>query len=143
MCQKNENNLGAKFLQIPLTIKNSALEVCEAIKGGHQGLEADEKSTDATQLRCISKGVLDFNLVESDIQHMHNQLNLDEVEVLGICLTIFQEAEYLVEIQAYLQKHGKTFKQVAQAKVSNITHLPGDVALELKTTRKVTVCFEV
>jgi|GEM_PF-4026912 hypothetical protein len=143
MFNQDKEDLGAKFGRLFKTAKNAALKVEGAIEEALQDIETIQESADATQLKCISNGVFDFDLVERDIQQINKQVEVDRATTLGSYLIIKLEGSgFLVDIETYVQRQGKTFRKLVKTEISRFKHLPSDVADELKSSGEVRLHLE-
>lgn len=135
----NENILD-KFNKVLNTAKNSIGQIQEVI------VEKEEFNNinDLNKLKCLNKQIMNFDLLEEDVKHIHNQLKAENHTIIGTYLVInIAVNRYEVSLENYFQKDNENFKDSNNFKASRIEHLPSDIAEELKQNGKVKLHLEV
>lgn len=95
-----------------------------------EGMQEEIAETLDGDFRSIRNGVLNFDLIEKDIQQFHQNLEIRGSRVLGSHL-ILDDQRNVIEIQTYTKKEGKTYRTINSAKVHEITNIPDEVLNEL------------
>ncbi|ELS33885.1 MULTISPECIES: hypothetical protein [Pseudanabaena] len=123
----SKENLETKFDKLIDTISNLPKKVIDAIK---------EDSHDIYQLVSVNKSLLDFDLINQDIDMIQQRMTKNGDVVLGSRVIIDDKKESL-EILTYFKRYDKTFSVSAKASVKRVTNIPSDILAELKKQGRV------
>jgi len=130
---KKQEGLQDKLANFFGTIERSSRKISEAIK---------ENTEELFNLNCVKDEILDFNLVESDLEEIHKTLEIEEKNVLGSHL-ILVENEDKMELQIYTQKDGKVNRTTITHQVKRVINAPDYILDELKKKGRVEINLKI
>ncbi|MGD1713046.1 hypothetical protein [Dapis sp. BLCC M172] len=127
-----EDNLAEKFYKLLNTLKNAEEKISQAVQ---------ENVLDTDTFNSIEEEVLNFDLLEKDIEKIQTRIEQDEYSVLGSSLILDNEKD-LIEIKTYSQKGEKSFVNTVSAKVKQVTNIPADILEEIKIKGRVEISLK-
>jgi hypothetical protein len=126
-----EENINDKIDRLRRTITGIPIKISEAVQDGLQ-----EGLPDYQRLTCVEKDLLDFNLIERDIDEIHKKLKKSGDIVLGSRVIIVRDDHY-IEIITYVKRDEKTFSVSVKSTVERVTNIPSDIQEEMENTGRV------
>lgn len=126
--QDTWNNLVGKVANFPQRLT-------DAVEEGIQ-----EAIAETSNLSCIKNGVLDFDLINKDLQRIYQNLEMKGNRVLSSHVILDHQLN-LMEIQTYTEKDSKTYRTFNSAKIQEIRNLPYEVQDQLKKKTRVELSF--
>ncbi len=122
-----EESINNKLDRLRRTIIGIPSKISEAAQEGLQ----QEAIQDYQRLTCVEKGLLDFNLIDQDIEEIHRNLKKSGDTVLG-SRVIIDDGEDYIEILTYVKRDEKTFSVSVKSTVKRVTNIPSDILEEMK-----------
>ncbi len=126
---KEEENIPDKIDKLLKTLKNAEEKISQAVQ---------ENVLDTDTLNSIEEEVLNFDLLEQDIEKIHTIIQQDGYSVLGSRLVLDNEKD-LMEIKTYSQKGEKSFVNTVSAKVKKVSNIPADILDEIESKGRVEI----
>ncbi|HAX76258.1 MAG TPA: hypothetical protein DCY88_10565 [Cyanobacteria bacterium UBA11372] len=96
----------------------------------------EEEISTFDSLNCLQQGTLNFALIEDDIKHIHEQLEVDGAVVLGSHL-ILDDEKNLMEIKTYTRSGGKNYVSTVSSEFKRAKNIPADIVAELKKKGRI------
>lgn len=97
---------------------------------------AEEGLRESSDLICVKDGLLNFELIEDDVRHIHRNLRGKGDKVLGSHLILDDDQDLMI-IRTYAERGDKTFSTTVDAKVKRIINVPKNVLDELKKRGRI------
>ncbi len=120
---------------------NSIYKLLDTTKKAVEKIEREAMNEEDNEsvLKSVNKDCLNFELLDRDLEEIHERLQRDGSSILGTYVNIehSKQSKYAIEIETYLQQKDETFRKISQIEVSQINNLPEDLQSEIETTGKV------
>ncbi|MGD1704740.1 hypothetical protein [Dapis sp. BLCC M229] len=113
-------------------MKNAGEKISQALQ---------ENDVDLDTFNSIEKEILNFDLLEKDIEKIHTKIERDGYSVLGSRL-ILDDKKDLIEIKTYSQKGENSFVNTVSAKVKQVSNIPPEILNEMKTKGRAEISVE-
>ena len=133
---KKGESLHDKWSTLVAKVTDFPQKLADAIEEGTQ-----EALAETSNLSCLKKGVLNFDLVEDDVMQIHQRLRNQGNQVLGSRL-ILDDQSNLMEIQTYTKKGGRNYRTVNSVKVEKLENFPDEILDELEEKKRVEWSFD-
>jgi hypothetical protein len=127
-----EESLQNKFGKIVTTFTGISKKMAEAFEEGMR---------EPSNLICVRKGLLDFDLIENDIREIHRNLEAKGDKVLGSQL-ILDDKRNFMEIRTYTERDDKTFVITVDAEVKELINFRSDILEKLQKEGRVELNLE-
>lgn len=131
---EKQESLQSKLVKILGTIEKGSRKISEAIQ--------KEDVRDSYDLNSVKNGLLDFDLLETDVKELYKTLETKGKKVLGTHLILVDDEDKM-ELQIYTQKDDKTNRITITRQVERVTNIRDDLFDELKKKGKVEISLKI
>jgi hypothetical protein len=126
------------------SLKNKFFKVVDSIEKGSKKIKDafEENMGDSSALLCVKDGLLDFDLIEKDVQQIHENLEIEGDRIIGSHLILDDENDFM-QIKTYSERDGETFVNEVKVNVKKIDNIPENVFKELKQNGRVELNLKI
>lgn len=107
----------------------------DAIKEGRQEAIAESNFT------CLKNGIFDFDMIERDIEKIHQNWEKRGRKVLATHLILDDKTDFVI-VNIYTEKSNKTYETtLMKVKVQEIINIPDEIADQLEKEKRSEITF--
>ncbi|MCA2939995.1 MAG: hypothetical protein IM319_12870 [Microcystis sp. M113S1] len=107
----------------------------DAIEEGRQDAIAESNFT------CLKNGTFDFDMIERDIERIHQNWEKRGRKVLATHLILDDKTDFVI-VNIYTEKSGKTYETtLMKVKVQEIINIPDQIANQLEKEKRSEITF--